>query len=331
MPNIALTTYCNLHCPYCFADTMIQTKDIKNISLEQFQNICNWILKDKPPHMTGHIGLIGGEPTLHPQFKQLLLLVDDIFTKYNCKGVLFTNAVYLEQFIPYISSELHILINVNTPSAMTQEQWIKMNKTLDKIYSLGWFNGKVTVGCNLCMEIDDYSFIWNIVDKYKLQHVRISVTAPTKPEYKNDKDKYYTTMLPKFLNFVKEAKKRNITLGKDCNQIPDCYYDNEQDLKMIKEILVSSNPKDVPHCGPIVDITPDFTASACFGAYEEVDCNLFEHYQDLEYYLLNKCIMPKFINNCSGKCKTCKKHQLLQCQGGCLAFSNYNKGENNND
>jgi hypothetical protein len=43
-----------------------------------------------------------------------------------------------------------------------------MNKTLDKIYSLGWFNGKVTVECNLCMEIDDYSFIWDIVDKYKL-------------------------------------------------------------------------------------------------------------------------------------------------------------------
>ena len=96
MPNIALTTYCNLHCPYCFADTMINTEDIKNINLEKFKFICDWVLKDKPKEAKGHIGLIGGEPTLHPQFKEILYLVDKIFTEQNCGGVLFSNGVYLE-------------------------------------------------------------------------------------------------------------------------------------------------------------------------------------------------------------------------------------------
>lgn len=320
MPNIALTTYCNLHCPYCFADTMIQTEDIKNISLDKFKSICEWVLKDKPPHSLGHIGLIGGEPTLHPQFKEILSIADDIFNKHNCEGVLFTNGVYLEEFLPYMPERLHILLNFNTPDAMSQEQWNKLNSTLDEIYNLGWFKNKVTIGCNICMEIDDYDFLWSIVEKYSLRTIRVSVTAPTKEEYKNDKDKYYQTMLPKFVNFVKKAKLYNVRLTKDCNQIPDCYYENIEDLKLVKQICEKRDQRE-PHCGPVVDITPDFTASACFGAYQIVDCNLFKKYSDLEYYLLNKIIMPKFVKNCSGKCSTCKEHELFTCQGGCLAFS----------
>lgn len=320
MPNIALTTYCNLHCPYCFADTMIQTEDIKNISLDKFKSICEWVLKDKPPHSLGHIGLIGGEPTLHPQFKEILSIADDIFNKHNCEGVLFTNGVYLEEFLPYMPERLHILLNFNTPDAMSQEQWNKLNSTLDEIYSLGWFKNKVTIGCNICMEIDDYDFLWSIVEKYSLRTIRVSVTAPTKEEYKNNKDKYYQTMLPKFLNFVKKAKLYNVRLTKDCNQIPDCYYENIEDLKLVKQICEKRDQRE-SHCGPVVDITPDFTASACFGAYQIVDCNLFKKYSDLEYYLLNKIIMPKFVKNCSGKCSTCKEHELFTCQGGCLAFS----------
>lgn len=322
MPNIALTTYCNLHCPYCFADKMIQTEDIKNISLEKFQKICNWILKDKPKEQIGHIGLIGGEPTLHPQFKEILSVTEDIFIKENCGGVLFTNGVYLEEFLPYIPERLHILINLNSPTAMNQDQWARLNNTLDEIYDLGWFKTKVTIGCNICIEIDNYDFLWDIVDKYNLRFIRVSVTAPTKEKYKKDKDAYYTSLIPKFLNFVKNAKKHNIKLHRDCNWIPKCYYDNIEDLKIINEVCEKEN-KTAPHCGPVVDITPDFTASACFGAYEIVDCNLFKTYQDLEYYLLNKIIMPKFIKNCGGKCSSCKDHELFLCQGGCLAFSSY--------
>lgn len=320
MPNIVLTTYCNLHCPYCFADTMIQTESIKNISLDRFKSICNWVLKDKPEEMMGHIGLIGGEPTLHPQFKEILYITDEIFRKNNCGGVLFTNGVYLEQYLPYLPENLHILINVNTPSAMTQDQWNKMNNTLDEIYDLGWFKNKAVIGCNICKEIDDYSFIWSIVNKYNLRNMRVSVTAPTKTEDKQDKDEYYQTLLPKFLSFVKEAKKYKVKLHKDCNQIPDCYYENKEDLKLVKEICVQPIDKQ-SHCHPTIDITPDFTASACFGAYQIVDCSLFKKFSDLEYYLLNKVVMPKFVSNCGGKCETCKEHELFTCQGGCLAFS----------
>lgn len=322
MPNIAITTYCNLHCPYCFADTMINTEDIKNISLEQFEFILNWLDKDNNKDAISNIGLIGGEPTLHPQFKQILEITDKFITKYNGSGTLFTNGVYLEQYLAHIPENFTILLNINTPKAMAKWQWDALQKTLQKLYFIGWLDTpwKVTIGCNICMEIDDYDFLWNIVDQYKISHVRVSVTAPTKEEYKNNKDLYYTSMIPKFLNFVKEAEKRNITLGRDCNYIPYCYYENPNDLALVQKILQVPF-HDVPHCGPIVDITPDFTASSCFGAYETVNCAKFDTYSQLIYYLVNACVIPKFKNNNTGKCKNCEKHKLMLCQGGCLAFS----------
>lgn len=322
MPNIAITTYCNLHCPYCFADTMINTEDIKNISLEQFKFILDWLEKDKDI-MAHSIGLIGGEPTLHPQFKEILKITDTFLTKHNLSnGTLFTNGVYLEQYLPYIPSNMQILLNLNTPKAMTITQWFSIEKTLKKLYVLGWLGTpKTTIGCNICMEIDDYSFLWDIVDKYNIKHVRVSVTAPTKSEYQNDKDKYYLDMIPKFIAFVKEAEKRNVQLGRDCNFIPDCYYSNEEDLMLVNQILKNPHPERPPHCGPIVDITPDFKASSCFGAYELVDCAQFQNYSELVYYLLHQCVIPKFKNNNTGKCESCDKHKTMQCQGGCLSFA----------
>ena len=34
MPNIIITNYCNLSCPYCFANDIIQTKK-HNITLDE--------------------------------------------------------------------------------------------------------------------------------------------------------------------------------------------------------------------------------------------------------------------------------------------------------
>ena len=70
MPNIAITNFCNLTCPYCFADDMVkETK--KNISLEQYHYILQWI--SKTPE--NHIGIIGGEPCTHPFFSDIIVSI----------------------------------------------------------------------------------------------------------------------------------------------------------------------------------------------------------------------------------------------------------------
>lgn len=70
MANIMLNDHCNLNCSYCFAKSTYG-KNINNISLKNFKAALDFILKDNEEM----VGLIGGEPTLHPQFEEIIKLL----------------------------------------------------------------------------------------------------------------------------------------------------------------------------------------------------------------------------------------------------------------
>ena len=159
MANIIITSYCNLHCPYCFANTMINTESVKNISIPQFKKILNWI-----GEYNEKIGLIGGEPTLHPQFKEILEVIRDYSERCNHKPhfVLFTNGIYLDKYLQLLPNNMEILINVNQPQATTTQPLSTMLQNINTTSKLGWIDKQVTFGCNICPQIDNYDFIWNI-------------------------------------------------------------------------------------------------------------------------------------------------------------------------
>lgn len=321
MPNIILTEYCNLQCPYCFASQMISDAQLmhadKNISLDQFLNILNWLT---PSALQGEfqIGLIGGEPTLHPQFKEILKQTNIFCSSTQSNAILFTNGILLEQFLPYIGENMFILININNLQTSQKE---KLFSSLNLINNLNWFLlKKVTLGCNLYLKEIDYNYFWDCVDQYKdISLVRVSVTAPNSNELKTNKEKYYSQMKPIFLKFVENALSRNIQLTYDCNQIPKCFFSDEEWNKIIE----AGQPRDL--CEPVIDITPDFKATCCFGVYNTpINCNKFNDIFELTKYF-QSLMIQKCIHNNNSMCKDCEKIKLMQCQGGCLAFSTLDK------
>lgn len=330
MPNIALTTYCNLHCPYCFADEMISSSEVKNITLAQLNDMLRWI--NQSHYCDNRIGLIGGEPTLHPYFLEILSVINNFCTKNKFGSILFTNGIYIGDYLDDIPKKMILLVNVNTPSAMTPDQWQKLNENLDKMYSLGWMPKKnhkesfhkVTLGCNLCPQIDDYSFFWYFVKRYQVGVIRMSVTAPTKPEHLADKEGYYKLMYPKFIEFLQTAKKHHVKINYDCNQIPQCYLSKEEN-ELRNELSFNDNEKKSRICSPVIDITPDFKASSCFGTYKIVDCKDFSDLDELHRYFFYTQNVPKTLVNTQGRCATCPRHERIQCQGGCLAFADMDK------
>lgn len=100
MPNIAIVNYCNLKCKYCFAEDMIKEANT-TITLENFKKLMNFICTNMEDN---HIGILGGEPTLHPQFKNILLEIKDYEKQYNnLTTLIFTNGINLLPYIPYIT------------------------------------------------------------------------------------------------------------------------------------------------------------------------------------------------------------------------------------
>lgn len=314
MANIAIINFCNLKCPYCFADDMIHEKST-SISLDDYRKILDFIARTPK----NHIGIIGGEPTLHPQFEDILKETNYYCKEVNTDATLFTNGIELEKYMPLIGERIGLLININSPKYVPDDLYKKMMDTLDHMDSLSWFIQRANIGCNIHPGCDDYSFIWEIVDRYKIQHLRTSVVSPAAcyEKYRKDKENYYIMMKPKFLQFAEDAKKHHCMLNMDCGHIPTCYFSREE-FQLLEEVC---NNLHQAFCEPVVDITSNFKATACFGSYDPVDIRDFNDLLELERYLQIKKSLPKINKLCTGRCTTCKKHELLQCQGGCLGFA----------
>lgn len=317
MANIAITTYCNLKCPYCFADDMIHTEECNNITIEQLQRILCLLAKSK----NYHIGIIGGEPTLHPNFDLIISEISRYCIELNTFATLFTNAINLEKWIHALNERIRILINLNNPVNMTSLQWNDIIQSIEALNKSELLSNQYTIGCNIYPDEHNYNYIWDTVDKYNLQRLRVSVVSPggKYSSLRLNKEYYYTVMKPIFMEFINKAYDRKVELISDCNQIPDCYFNNDE-LRKIYSVMIHRFHESI--CKPVVDITPDFKATACFGCYDPVDCSQFENLDDLERYLLHKKTYPRVQANCTGKCAGCKHHELLTCQGGCLGFAN---------
>lgn len=315
MANIAIVNYCNLKCPYCFADDMIHEKT-KTMSIEDYCKVLEFLGRTSK----NYVGIIGGEPTLHPQFREILKETNKYCRECDTGATLFTNGINLQPYLADIGDRIGLLINCNSPEFQNADLYAKHLETLDRLHELSWFDKKVTCGCNIHPGLKDYSFFWKLVEKYHLTHARVSVVSPAAQyaSYRNDKEAYYEMMKPIFVQFCEEAIKHDCRVCIDCGHIPMCYFSMEE-----REIVLSiCDHYEQELCHPVVDITSDFRATACFGAYEPVDIRDFDDLIQLEDYLFIRHSIPRIEANCTGKCTTCRKHELLKCQGGCLGFAN---------
>jgi len=69
--EIILTEYCNFKCPYCrgLDKSIYGNRKIKQLSLDEVKTIIDIWCKDKP---LKNIRLSGGEPTLHPDIREIV-------------------------------------------------------------------------------------------------------------------------------------------------------------------------------------------------------------------------------------------------------------------
>lgn len=277
MPNIAITTYCNLKCPYCFAQQMFEEKNIKNISIEQFDKTLNWISSFVKKTHT-RVGIIGGEPTLHPNFSIIMEHTSHFCYQHDTYGLLFTNGIYLnENTLKEIPDNMRILINYNDPKVLGQSNFILLQNNLNIIQELNWFkHNKVILGINLCKEINDYSFFKDIMLKYNFEKFRLAVAFPGQ---NIDMHQYYLSMKDKFLDMVNFANTYNFKINIDC-RIPIFYFNKEESDLIYQVCNKQSYLKDCSH--PTHEIMPDFMMTTCFAHYTNINCNNFSSF--LDYY-----------------------------------------------
>ena len=119
--TVELTNICNLHCSYCLRDEDALYHDPANfLPVELFSRVA----RDARDAMAiEQIMFTGGEPTLHPQFEQLLAAVAEL----NLKCSFVTNGWHFERVWPlltrYREAVTHVSFSLDGPTRETHDRW----------------------------------------------------------------------------------------------------------------------------------------------------------------------------------------------------------------
>lgn len=322
MMRIAINNNCNSNCPYCFAGKM-GIDETTNMSLENVRQIFDFMVLNQDRNLI----ILGGEPTLHPQFKEIIELANLYQAEHLWTILILTNGILLDKYIDIFSEKTHFLININSPHTLRGiETYNKMKKSLRSLYkvrNLSSNNDKrISLGCNLCAEITDYSFFWEIIDEFNCDSIRVSVASPQNNNYINDRDSYFKLMKPVFLDFIIECGKRGVLASTDCSLIPPCYFSGEE------MYLVLNNSKKIYDvsgmcCSIIYQVLPDMTISCCFGNknFKKEKKKLFDfiNKKQIDEYFYN-IASQNMITERPKRCGNCLLGVIKCCMGGCLGF-----------
>lgn len=308
---------CNQRCSYCFASEFVNKKR-NDMSFANFKKAVKFINTAK---QNNRVGIIGGEPLLHPEFDKFINYLDK--NKDVKRFVIFTNGVFLLNHKKCIESKkAGILINVNSPLEVGEANYNKTVEAIDYIVNHDDIN-KLTIGLNIFSPDLDYSFFTNLADKYDFRMVRLSIVVPAYDKEKNGLLHFYK-LKQKTLEIVKKLLVRGTKFNFDCNVPVRCLWGEEEleDLKLMgltgeKKYLIPINES---LCHPVIDILPDLTVIRCFGLSDKTKMSMkdFKTIDDLRDYYINNVDAKLSQIPLDEKCLTCEMF-VKKCYGGCLA------------
>ncbi|MGL5964749.1 MAG: radical SAM protein, partial [Fusobacteriaceae bacterium] len=224
MANIMINSYCNLKCPYCFAEGEINSCDENNMSLEDFETIISYHKKNNIKVMR----IIGGEPTIHPNFEDFLyrILGDDFF-----EGVhVFSNMTFNDKIrgvILDVASEKRVTMLPNFNDQSISKEKFEIIKNNVKIMSK--FKIVETIGINIYKPTFDFEPLIEILKETPIKEIRWAITTPNfKVKEGFDVKKHFNSYFETLVKFFTICNENGYNNHQDCNSIPMCSFDDKQ-------------------------------------------------------------------------------------------------------
>jgi cyclic pyranopterin phosphate synthase len=313
MANLLLTEKCVRACPYCFAKEHLKENKENILSWENLIYIADFL------EFSGekYLSLLGGEPTLHPDFIDFVLYLHQRQFHVN----LFTSGIISDTKIDIAKEYLlnipvenfSFVCNYNHPDSSTASE----TKQIETFFTV--FSKYISLSYNLYQPHFDFGFLVNAILKYGLKkHVRLGLAQPI-PGQKNEclSLDEIRGIAENFRSQLKVLEENRISLGFDCG-MPLCIFSNED----IGRLFKLNRSKVVFCCSPAIDISPDMQVWSCFplSNYEKISLYDFDSVNEIRRYFSgqNNAIREKkkgifffFL--------TCIYFEENLCIGGCLA------------
>ncbi|MDD3213381.1 MAG: radical SAM protein [Eubacteriales bacterium] len=322
MANLMITGKCNLDCPYCFASDYVET-EAPQMDEATFRRALDFAMSGS---YTRSVGIVGGEPTTHPQLARFLEILDaDPRVK---RVTLMTNGTQISTIADILarSQKIIALINCNAPGVVPAAAYRKTRENIGGMLNELNMRGRLTLGINLFSPEMDTGYIVDLLREYNLRELRTSIVVPAKRcQTELDALAYFRSMKACVRDLFFQLFAIGVAPFFDCNVMPDCLWADEADfLHAMRDMLkgTANVLAGESRCFPVVDILPDLTAVRCFGLstqtvqriedYATLDELCGYYWRTVDCYACNTCS--------SGECVDCKQRLHGQCAGGCLAF-----------
>jgi MoaA/NifB/PqqE/SkfB family radical SAM enzyme len=315
--NILLTNKCNRKCPYCFAQERISYPGHENknradpfITKANFEKAAHFAKKSNVPV----VGILGGEPSLHPAFLDLLQSAWNL--KLHTK--IFTNGLWDEAYIDFfkngkerLKEKSLIIVNVNQPEESTQFEKNAQAKLLSQIGYL------CTLSFNIYREDFDPLFLIDYINKHKCKRlIRLGMAQPLAKMSSNfvEVDRY-KSISKTIMKLAEECDRNDIRINFDCGFTLCMFSETELGRLMLANARFKSD------CDPAIDIGTDLSVWACFPLStfsSGMRLDEFEHIKNIADFFKDR--FKRLYNTGSlDECVSCKYRKRKQCSGGCAA------------
>ncbi|PLY01244.1 MAG: hypothetical protein C0624_10780 [Desulfuromonas sp.] len=312
MANLLITNDCPRDCTFCFAKSRLgkagSDSPAQIMSREKLRYIMDFLEKTGDKQFR----LLGGEPTHHPEFKEIV-------TEALERGFhvhVFSNAMMPKETADFLADipqgKISFLCNVSPQACDAPADKEKVSYALEKL------GGRAQVGITLTEPEFEYEFLIEMINRYKLRpRIRIGIAQPIVGE-DNDflKPADYKATGTNIVAMAEDCASRNIMIGFDCGMTHCMFTEEEMGRLMMK----SEGFRSV--CEPIIDVGPNLDVWHCFPLSEVLNTRLdkYDIRADVTAAYRKKA-SPYRAFGCMAECLNCKHRKWGQCSGGCMAHA----------
>jgi len=303
MANICLTSVCNRQCSYCFAQEHGDAPDF--MSIDDFKRSLDFLEQSK----IDQVRILGGEPTLHPDFKEIMALSKDTGQKI----LLFTNGLFSDEILDYLMNippeTLRVMVNVTPLDSMKRKDVAQQHHVIKKL------GPRAALSFNIFRPDISFEILIELIEGSEAQKmVRLGLALPClNGNNESLHPRQYPYVGSRIVSFATQAANHDIRISFDCGFVP-CMFSKEG-LDALKHAKADIGWR----CNPILDITPAGQVLHCFP--------LAQMYSEpLKERLKAGALRAKFVEKSHDfrqagiyrDCALCDLKHSEVCPGGCL-------------
>jgi MoaA/NifB/PqqE/SkfB family radical SAM enzyme len=311
MTNLVVSNVCNMHCPYCFSKDFLQgaESDDAFISQAEFAKRLDFLETSG----MDEVRFIGGEPSLHPRFADLLRQAGERFAKIVVFSHGILNDAALAALTELPAERLTVMVNMATSEINGS---LNDAKTALRQRALTQLQGRCLVAYTISgPDFNADALLPIILEHHCRKEIRLGLAQPMlSGQNVFLHPKQYPFVGRRIVQFALRAASLGVRVEFDCGFVRCMFSQKDFDT------LRSTGAYVELCCSPILDIDITGKVSSCFplaGRFVTEFIPTTPRGELLDWFTGQ--LRPYRNAGIYKECSTCVYKLRDECTGGCLA------------